>query len=344
MTSGSCRPPLARRRFIAITAAAAGLALIPIGGARCAVVDDAQRQLRIWRGVALGADATLQIHHPDPAAADRLIELCLAEVARLEKIFSLYRENSAICRLNRDGFLDGPPVELVQLLGQSQQFSRISDGMFDPTVQPLWNLYANHFADPNADPAGPSRAALDAALKRVSFEAIELGADRIAFSRPRMAITLNGIAQGYITDCVVNLLRSQGVDHTLVDMGELRAMGSRPTGGAWIVGLEDPKHRGKVAERLAIDNLAVSTSGGYGTPIDPPGRFNHIFDPTNGTTSWRYLSVSVVAPLAVTADALSTAFSLMPLERTEKVAKRLGVSAHFVLPNGARIVQTHEVT
>jgi len=346
MTSRPWTPPLARRRFITITAAAAGLALIPIRGARPAVTvaDDAQRQLRIWRGVALGADASLQIHHPDPIAADRLIELCVAEVARLEKIFSLYRQNSAICRLNRDGFLDGPPIELVQLLGQSHQFSRISGGMFDATVQPLWDLYASHFANPKADPAGPPSTALKATLKRVSFEAIELDADRISFARPQMAITLNGIAQGYITDCVVDLLRSHGVNHTLVDMGELRAIGCRPTGGPWIVGLEDPTRQGEVAERLTIDNLAVATSGGYGTPIDPLGRFNHIFDPTNGRTSWRYLSVSVVAPLAVTADALSTAFSLIPLERTEKIVKHLDIEAHFVLPNGTRIVQTRGVT
>ncbi|WP_454019685.1 hypothetical protein [Azospirillum sp. Marseille-Q6669] len=74
-----------RRRFLGIAAVAAGLALLP-GGLRAAGVP-----ARTWRGVALGADSMIQLAHPDPAEADRLIALCLEEVARLERVFSLYR-------------------------------------------------------------------------------------------------------------------------------------------------------------------------------------------------------------------------------------------------------------
>ena len=90
-----------RRRFIAITAAAGGLPLLPFAAARAA--PSANPCLRVWSGAALGADATLQIHHPDPAAADRLIAASLAEVERLEQVMSLYRPDSALSRLNRDG-------------------------------------------------------------------------------------------------------------------------------------------------------------------------------------------------------------------------------------------------
>jgi len=323
-----------RRRFIRIAAGLAGSALLP--GVRRAAAADDEADIHRWSGVALGADAALTIYHPD---GERLIERCLTEVARLEAIFSLYRADSALSRLNRQGRLDAPPLELVELLGTAQGFSRLTAGAFDATVQPLWDLYADHFATPAADPAGPDPAAIRTALARVGHGAVDVEPDRIAFAKPGMAVTLNGIAQGYITDRIVALLRDAGLEHALVDMGEIRAIGGRPSGEPWTVGLEDPIIRGQVAERIALENRAVSTSGGYGTVFDPAGRFNHIFDPGSGDTSWRYLSVSVIATSATTADALSTAFSLMPLEETRRVVDELALTAHFVLPDGSRLQQ-----
>lgn len=328
-----------RRRFIHVSAAAAGLALLPVrhGLSAAGASDQAYPRLRTWRGVALGADATLQIHHPDPATADRLIDRCRVEVARLERIFSLYRDDSALRRLNRDGTLEDPPIELVELLGRAEAFSRLTSGAFDVTVQPLWDLYAAHFSMPGADPSGPSKAAIGAALQRVGHGAVEIGSSSVQLAKPGMALTLNGIAQGYITDQIVGLLRDAGIDHSLVDMGEIRAIGSRPSGSPWVVGLEDPAAPGRVAEQITIIDQAVATSGGYGTQFDPRGRFNHIFDPRTGATSWRYLSVSVIAPIATTADALSTGFSLMPLDSIRPVAASLGIKAHFALPDRSRI-------
>ena len=332
---------LSRRRFISISAAAAGMALCPAayGAGAFTASEDVGRHLKIWRGVALGADAMLQLNHPDPDKADRMIEACIAEVSRLERIFSLYREDSALCRLNREGRLDDPPVELVELLGRSNEFSRLSGGAFDVTVQPLWQLYAAHFSAPAPDPSGPSKAAIEAALERIGHHALNVDSARISIARAGMCVTLNGIAQGYITDRIVDLLRQHGIDRSLVDMGEIRAIGPRPSGEPWIVGLEDPRAPGHVAEQVGIVNQAVATSGGYGAQFDSAGRFNHIFDPATGGTSSRYLSVSVVAPLATTADALSTAFSLMPLDRTGPIARQLGINAYFVSPEGSRLSQ-----
>jgi thiamine biosynthesis lipoprotein len=325
---------IARRRFIGISAAAAGMALLPLR-ARAAFPAPGAAPLRSWSGAALGADARLLIHHPDPARAERLIARCLDEVARLERVFSLYREDSALVRLNRDGALAEPPLDLVRLLGESERFSRLTGGAFDVTVQPLWRLYADHFSRQSADPAGPPSAAIDAALARVGHGGVDVSPARIRFTRPGMAITLNGIAQGYITDRVVDLLRGEGIERALVDMGEIRATGDAP----WSVGLEDPILPGSVADTLRIENRAVATSGGYGTRFDAAGRFNHLFEPGTGTTSARYLAVSVVAAEATAADALSTAFSLLPLRETMPIVRRLGLAAHFALPDGSRISQ-----
>jgi thiamine biosynthesis lipoprotein len=321
-----------RRRFIAISAAAAGLPLLPIT-ARAAP----PRSLRVWTGDALGANAILQIHHPDSAIADMLIARALGEVRRLERVLSLYDEHSALCRLNRAGSLDDPPLDLVRVLAEAEQYHALTCGAFDVTVQPLWNLYAAHFSRRDADPAGPSPSAVAAALQRVGQAALELAADRIAFARPGMAVTLNGIGQGYITDRVVDLLRAGGVEHALVDMGETRALGAHPSGEPWRVGIEDPEMPSRIAERVLLRDRAIATSGGYGTRFDSAGRFNHIFDPRNGRTSSRYQAVSTIASTATEADALSTAFCLMPAEQIRKVIQARKLTAHLAMLDGRRV-------
>lgn len=326
---------LSRRRFLHISAAMPGLALLPVAAGAA----PADAKLEIWRGVALGADSTIQISHADPAEAQRLIGLCVQEIHRLEAIFSLYQDDSAIRRLNRLGALADPPVELVEVLGMSEGFNRLTGGAFDVSVQPLWELYEAHFSAPAPDPNGPPEARIRDALSRVGHAGLAVDPRRIGFARPGMGITLNGIAQGYATDRVVALLRREGVERSLVDLGELRAIGSRPGGGPWVVGIEDPARPGWSARRIELENRAVSTSGGYGTPFDTAGRFNHIFDPASGHTSFRYRSVSVVADASATADAISTAFCLMPPEATAPIVRSLGLRAYFALDGGGWLVQ-----
>jgi thiamine biosynthesis lipoprotein len=154
-----------------------------------------------------------------------------------------------------------------------------------------------------------------------------------------MGVTLNGVGQGYITDRVVELLRAGGVEHALVDMGKTRAIGGHPGGGPWSVGLEDPRAPGTIAERIPLIDRAVATAGGYGTLFDEAGRFNHIFEPWSGRTSWRWLSVSVEAATATESNALSNAFALMPAEATAPVVRARGLVAHFVRPDGTRMAQ-----
>jgi thiamine biosynthesis lipoprotein len=329
------RPPtLRRRRFIGISAAACGLPLLPLASR----AETPAPLLRVWHGAALGADATIQLHHPDPAAADRLIARALLEVRRLEGVMNLYDPASSLCCLNRDGVLDDPPLDLVRVLGDAARFHALTGGEFDVTVQPLWELYAGHFGRPGADPNGPPPAAIAAAVQRVGQDALEVSPTRIRFARPGMAVTLNGIGQGYATDRVVDLLRAGGVAHALVDMGEQHALGGHPAGGPWRVGIENPDAPGQVEELVPLADQAMSTSGGYGTQFDPAGRFNHIFEPADGSTSWRYRAVSVIAPTATETDALSTAFTLMPLERVRALVRARGLIAHVALQGGRRLI------
>ena len=325
------RTDMTRRRFLALSAAFGGSAAWP-GYGRAA-----SEELVEWRGVALGAQASIRLAHPDREAGRSLLQRCVAEIERLERIFSLYRSDSALCRLNAQGALDLPPLELVELLSIAGEVSAVSGGAFDVTVQPLWRRFRDHFQKPDADPSGPK---VDDVLRLVGWNNVSVEIDRIALLRRGMAVTLNGIAQGYITDRMAELLRAEGMDSVLIDLGEIRALGSRPGGAPWRVGLADPVAAGQVAERLELRDTALATSGGYGVAFEPTGHRNHLIDPRSGRSAPPQRAVSVLAPRATIADAASTALALLPESEVRFLLRRLGANAAYIQgASGLRVLR-----
>ncbi|WP_099824495.1 FAD:protein FMN transferase [Oceaniglobus indicus] len=274
-----------RRRFLAISAAA--IAVPGMGRAQ---------PIHVWQGTALGARATLRLAHPDAAAIGARVG---AEISRLEDIFSLYRPDSALSRLNRDGRLVAPPFELLECLSLAGSVHAASGGRFDPTVQPLWAGYA----DASATGALPGTDTIDDARALADWGGVTLGADAITL-RPGMALTLNGIAQGFIADRIAAFLSAEGLSDILIDTGEFRALGSAPGGKSWQVKLA-------AGGEVALTARALATSAPLGTTFDEAAQVGHILDPRTGRpaqTPWREITVS--ADSAALADALSTAACL----------------------------------
>jgi thiamine biosynthesis lipoprotein len=265
--------------------------------------------------VALGAPARITFAHGDAVAAADMIARCVAEIDRLEDVFSLHRADSELSRLNRAGALAAPSHDLVRLLGESRHFSRLSGGAFDVTVQPLWALYARHFAAHPDDSAGPPLAAIAAARRLVDYRAVTITPGKIALARSGMAVTLNGIAQGYVTDRAVAVLRSLGASHALVELGEIAAIGGHPAGRPWRVARTGYADSQKRQAEIELTDLALATSAGHGTRFDRDGRHHHLFDPASGASAGNIAAVSVLAADATTADALSTALFVAPPAR-----------------------------
>lgn len=280
---------LNRRRFLAISAAAAAGLAAP--GAPAGT-----RQA--WTGIALGARASIRLDHPQ---AEAIAGRAAAEIARLETIFSLFRADSALSRLNAAGRLEAPPPELLACLALSGAVHAASGGAFDPTVQPLWALWAERAA---AD-SRPRPAELSEARARGGWPDLRFDAAAVTLA-DGMALTLNGIAQGYIADRIADLLAAEGLTDILIDTGEMRALGQRPGGGDWPVRLAQ-------GGEAPLRDRALATSAPLGTVFDAAGRFGHILDPRTGEpVAPHWAGVSITAPSAALADALSTAACLMP--------------------------------
>lgn len=319
---------ISRRRAITVLAAAAGLPLLLKAGS-------AQARLVRWEGTTLGAPSTIQLYHHDELQARAAIDAGLAELARLEAIFSVYRADSVVSRLNRDGAVSDAPAEFVELLSRALTVAELSEGAYDPTVQPVWQLYFRHFTAATVDPAGPPQADLAAALALVGWRDVEIDGARVAFRKPGMALTLNSGAQGYITDRVAAVLRAHGFENVLVDMGEPRALSAKADGSAWRIGIANPADPTRAVTELEVVDKAIATSGGYGTVFDEAGTFTHLIDPRTGRTAPAMLGVSVVAETATQADGLATAMLLAAPEKRQALLRAAGgLMALFVTPDG----------
>jgi thiamine biosynthesis lipoprotein len=261
-----------RRRFLSLTAAA----LAPLPGRADSVTT--------WHGRGLGAALTLHLIGAVPHLAHRTFARVEAEVARIETLASLHRE-SALTRLNRDGHLAWPAPELLDLLVLCDQVHAATGGAFDPTIQPLWLALAQGTI---ADPA------------LVGWDRVRLSRQEISLDHGQ-ALTLNGIAQGWAADRIAALLTAQGFTDALIDMGEIAALGSHP----WPVQIAGPDGAALAETRLTGRALATSSPRGTLVKGQP-----HILGPHGQPTLWTTVSVS--APSAAVADALSTAFCLMP--------------------------------
>ncbi len=313
---------ITRRRALQLLGSAAGCLLVPQAAADTAALRHE------WTGTALGAVANITLFHPDEGEARSIIRACLAEIDRLEGEFSLFRPNSALCRLNRDGVLPDPSLDMRRLLTEAVRFGDLSGGRFDVTVQPLWRLLAAH------QTAGtvPPRADLQAALALVDYHRIDIASRRIHLGHLGMAVTLNGIAQGYVTDRVAELLRARGIEHVLLDLGELRALGSKPDGQPWRIGVRDPSHADHLLREFDVIDRAVATSAGTAGP--------NILDPRTGEGGALYSSVTVVTPKATTADALSTILFLTPPDEAEALVAKAGPAAVLLASlKGTRVVE-----
>lgn len=262
-----------RRRFLCLTAAA----LAPLPGHAETVT--------AWDGIGLGTSLSLRLLGADPHHARQTFARVEAVIARIESLASLYRD-SALTRLNRDGHLAWPAPDLLDILTLAGQVHAATGGAFDPTVQPLWLALAN-----GTD--------TEAARHLIGWDRIRLTPEEIRLD-PGQALTLNGIAQGWAADRIAALLRAQGFTEALVDMGELAALGD----GGWPVVIVGPDDAPLAETRLA--NRALATSSPRGTLVNGQP---HILGPQGQPPLWQTVSVS--APRAAIADALSTAFCLM---------------------------------
>ena len=277
-------------------------------------------RLSLYRGadLAFGTTVTIQVLHDSEAEARRAMREAFEQARKIDRLMSIYREGSQVHALNSAGRIANPDPHLLAVVRKAQSLSVLTDGAFDITVQPLW-LAAAEGRNP------------DVARSRIGWRGLHAGRGELKFLRPGMAITLNGIAQGYATDLALNALRARGIRNALVDIGELAAAGHRPGRGAWQAGIANPRHTAELLHAVPLDNRCLACSGDYEHAFSEDFSRHHIFDPATGQSPVELSAVVVAAPSAMLADGLSTALMVTGQAKGMRLVRRLpGVDALFI--------------
>ena len=293
--------------------------------------------MRTRVGLAFNTTVALSVAGADTRALDAALDAGMAALRRVEHATSVYKARGDLGRLNRDGRLADPDPHLVTLLTYAAALSRDTAGRFDCTVQPLWDLWADHHARGER----PSAAALRETVARVDWRGVGLSPGEVRLARPGMAVTLNSINQGYAADVVMAELATHGVEHAFVDTGEFGARGRHPDGRDWRLGVVAPRDIAQLAFTLDPFRRFAATSGDYMTFFSPDYRDHHIFDPRIGTSPSVWSSITVEASSGLEADGLSTAlFTLDAAEGRRLLAARPGSTARMFDKNGVEIGAT----
>lgn len=258
----------------------------------------------------MGTFVTITAAHPSRDLAEEAVGRAFAEMERLCAVFDRHRGDTAVSVLNRDGRLSGAPAELAAVVERSLSISSLSGGAFDPSVAPLVDALRDRAAAGKS--LDLSRAELAELLALVDAGAVSVAGGRISLGKAGMALTLDGIAKGYIADRASAVLSALGVANHLVNAGgDIRAAGMKSPGRPWTVAVEDPAKAGAYPAVISLTDGAVATSGSYENFFDRSHAHHHVVAPGSGASPLEVVSCTVKAPTVMEADALATAVMVM---------------------------------
>ena len=258
----------------------------------------------------------VEVTSPDKEAP----HIVFSEIRRVENLLSKYKEDSDIAKLNKIGKLKVSP-ETFYVLQKAKEFWQLSDGALDITVGPLLDTWG--FSDKKY--YLPNNEEIRQALRKVGFEKIIFHIDDnvVEFKIPGMKIDLGAIAKGYAVDCAVKKLKERRIKSCLINAGgQIHCLGDK-FGRPWNVAVSGPRNKG-FWDYLKLKDAAVATSGDYEQYFMHKGkRYAHIFNPKTGyPADSGIVSVTVIAPDGLTADALATSIFILGKDEGLKLAKR----------------------
>lgn len=324
-----------RRSFLKLSGllglGAASAALLPAAKAEAFLFGSKQYKVTETR-LAMGTFVAMTAIHPSRDEAQQAIGLAFEEIDRLNTMLTRFDKGSAVGSFNAKGKLEQAPQELLELVARSLYYNRETAGAFDITVMPLVELYKTSFTNNHT----PTEAEIDRALKLIGSEKLRFKSGSLQFAASDMAITLDGIAKGYIVDRASELLGKNGVKNHLINAGgDIRTSGLAAGGKAWTVAVQDPAKSREYPSIISMKDGAIATSGNYEIYYDREKLFHHIINSRTGHSPQLSSSVTVVAPTVMDADALATSvFVMEPAAGVQFVNNQSGCACFVIGKDG----------
>ncbi|WP_202710654.1 FAD:protein FMN transferase [Sporosalibacterium faouarense] len=257
---------------------------------------------------------------------EEIIDKVFNRFDEIENRMSINIETSDVSKINDNAGIKPVKVhdDVYYVLKKAKEFAQISHGAFEPTIGPLvklWGIGTEHERI-------PSEGEIEENLLKIDYNKLELMEDNMVYlSEPGMVLDLGGIAKGYAADEAKKILLENKVESAIIDLGgNIFAVGSKPNGDAWRIGIQDPyrvrqKHVGIVQD----EDISVVTSGNYERYFEKDGvRYHHIIDSKTGYPARNNVAgISVLSDTSIQGDGLSTAFYVLGVEEGLKLANSL---------------------
>jgi thiamine biosynthesis lipoprotein len=272
----------------------------------------------------LGTVVTITIYD---SVSEKVLDKALDRIKEIENKMSLNIENSEVNKINEKAGIDYVKVsdETFKVIERGKYYSEVSDENFDITVGPLvelWGIGSDHAKL-------PSQEEIDSAKSLINYEKLLLdkSTKSIKLKDKGMIIDLGGIAKGYSADAVAEVLKENGVEHAIINLGgNILTMGSKPTGEPWKIGIQNPDiERGEYIGIVGVEDKTVVTSGIYERFFEQDGKkYHHILSPFTGYPIENSITgVSIITEKSIDADGLSTSLFALGVEEGLKKAETL---------------------
>jgi thiamine biosynthesis lipoprotein len=261
-------------------------------------------------------------------------------MSSLAPMFDRHHPGGPVFQLNQEGRLSDLPPQLRQVLALTRAVHLQSGGAFDITVAPLVDAFKKSFTASNKP---PSSKEIQAALQALG--GLEISAQGLRLTKPGAAVTLDGVAKGYIVDQGIKALIQAGARHALINAGgDVAVIGDRGASRPWRVAVAEPRSPNKAKLVVKMTSGALATSGNYEVYFDQERLFHHIVNPATGRSPRSDTSASVRAPSAAVADALSTACFVMRPSRAMAFLRSQRQAEGLVLTRMGQRFQTKGFT
>ncbi|MGR8929418.1 MAG: FAD:protein FMN transferase [Gammaproteobacteria bacterium] len=307
---------------------------------------DQRQELTKFEGFAQGTTYHISYWSDAPVDAQALQSEVEQGFGDIDKVLSNYRQDSVIEIFNHHPADDSQFVgnEIVELFKVASRVSHASQGCYDLTVKPLYELWG--FQDDKLQI--PDDVKLQDALSQVGLDKVALIDDNHLKKPGNVRIDVASVAQGYSVEKISRILERYGVHNYLVEIGgELKTNGHKSDGSAWRIAVEKPlpgeQRMMKVLTTPKDQPFAVMTSGTYRHYFDVNGeRYSHILDARNGKpVTHDLVAVTVLHDDPTVADAWSTALLCVGQEQGMQLANAERLKVLFIQQQGENLVETH---
>lgn len=305
----------------------------------------AQTGISTFEGLAQGTTYHISYWTPAPIDAKAMESAVLDEFAAIDKSLSNYRPDSTIETFNHSDSVEPQEVgaEIVSLFKLAQGVSKVSQGCYDLTVKPLFDLWG--FMGESLTIPEPN--ALQQSLAQVGMDKVTVVDDTHLQKPASVRVDLSSIAQGYSVGRISQVMERFGVGNYLVEIGgELKTNGHKPNGQSWRIAVEKPLPGEQKMQKIVTlpkdKPLSVMTSGTYRHYFDVDGRrYSHILDARNGSpVTHDLVAVSVLHENPAVADAWSTALICVGQQQAMQMANAEKIAALFVQQQGDQLLET----